>query len=247
MMEHSMVTSMDSNAPTQNLHDYHWTDDQVAVWSHISWSAVSVGVAIALATQLLLSILGAGIGFSVIGHDLATAEQVQRSSLGVGLWWIDSSVLAVYLGAWSASELAPPGTERSGALQGITVWALATVIGVLLAGALASGVSARLYAVGGTTIFSATTFDGSVRDRGAAPGSQRNPDSATANRNGDDPQQVRVAAEAVVKASARTSFMLFVGGLLGVIAAAFGGVHNRATRMTRYTAHFTTRSGTLVR
>ena len=228
------------------LRETHWTDDQVAVWSHISWSAVIVGVAIALATQLLLSILGAGIGFTVIGHDVANAEQMTRSSLAVGLWWIVTSVIAIYVGAWSASELAPPGTERSGALQGLVVWALATVLGMLLAGALISGVAARVYAVTGTPTLAFNSFGSSASVSGGSTVSERNTGNANQPPRGDNAQQERLRVEMAAKASARASFMLFVGGLLGAIAAAFGGVHNRKVRIDRYKTHLTPRPRTPV-
>ena len=161
--------NVQSNAlpPVALIHSAHWTDDQLAVWSTLSWRAVFTGVVIALAVQLLLSLLGAGIGFTLVSNtDPATAEHAGRAALGVGLWWIVTSVLAVFIGAWCASELSPPGTERSGALQGVVVWAVSTLAGVLLAGTLASGVAAHAYSLAGVShagIGMGRSFDGLAR------------------------------------------------------------------------------------
>ncbi len=65
----------------------------------ISWSAIFGGVLIAIVTQLVLSLLGLGIGLGTIDP---VEEQNPTAGLGIGcaIWYIISSLASLFVGGW---------------------------------------------------------------------------------------------------------------------------------------------------
>ncbi len=93
----------------------------------ISWSAVFAGVLIAVVSQLLLSLLGLGIGLSTIDP---VEEQNPTAGLGLGtaIWYIVSSLLSLLAGGWVAGRLASAPRLFDGVIHGILTWSLMTLI-----------------------------------------------------------------------------------------------------------------------
>lgn len=93
----------------------------------ISWSAVFAGVLVAIVTQILLTLLGLGIGLGTIDP---VEERNPMAGLGVGsaIWYIVSSLLSLFIGGWVAGRLA--GTPRSfdGMIHGVLTWCLVTLL-----------------------------------------------------------------------------------------------------------------------
>ena len=110
--------------------------------SRISWGAVLAGAVVALATTLLLSLIGAAFGGGSYTTD---------SGFGPGLWEIISLALGLAFGGYVASRLSGTHSHLDGELHGVTVWALATLIGaVLLAQALSNVIGAVVIPVVGS-------------------------------------------------------------------------------------------------
>ena len=93
----------------------------------ISWSAVFAGVLIAIVTQIALSLLGIGIGLSTID---VMEESNPTAGLGVGtaIWYIVSSLLALFTGGWVAGRLASTPRTFDGIIHGVLTWCLATIV-----------------------------------------------------------------------------------------------------------------------
>ena len=69
----------------------------------ISWPAVFAGVLIAVVIQIALSLLGIGIGLSTV--DPKTEENpVQGLGVGAGIWYVISSLIALFAGGWVAGR-----------------------------------------------------------------------------------------------------------------------------------------------
>ena len=114
----------------------------------ISWGAVLAGVIIILAVQLLLSMLGVGIGASTLDP---TGDVPSGSSLGIGagLWWAISALIAVFAGSCVASRLAGSPDRTDGMLHGLVTWGLSTlVVFWILTTALSSLVGGAFNVVG---------------------------------------------------------------------------------------------------
>lgn len=94
----------------------------------ISWSAVFAGVIISTVIYLLLAILGTAIGATTIDP---MKEQNPMDGLGTGaaIWTGLSMLISVAAGAFITGRLA----QREGALHGLLMWAVNTLICLWLA------------------------------------------------------------------------------------------------------------------
>jgi hypothetical protein len=75
------------------------------VAKRISWAAVIAGVIMALALQLVLSMIGAGFGFSAIDPLQGETPSAMTFSIAAGIWMVVSSIFALFTGGWLASQL----------------------------------------------------------------------------------------------------------------------------------------------
>jgi len=175
--------------------------------TNISWGGVFAGVAIALSLHLLLNLLGLAIGAGVIDpaqNDTPTAASLSTGSV---IWMIVSGIIAAFVGAYVASRMSGRVVRSTGALHGLTTWAVTTLVvfymlttsvGALVGGAF-SGVTS-VFSGAGSTIATATTA--------AAPSlaNASNPVATIEQRireasGGNDPQALRDAAVTAVRAA----------------------------------------------
>ncbi|QKZ14029.1 YrzE family protein [Spirosoma sp. KUDC1026] len=93
----------------------------------ISWSAVFAGVLVAIVSQMLLTLLGLGIGLSTIDP---VTEKNPAAGLGAGsaIWYIISSLLSLFIGGWIAGRLASAPRLFDGIIHGVLTWCLATLL-----------------------------------------------------------------------------------------------------------------------
>lgn len=98
-----------------------------ALLKRISWSAVFAGVLVAIVTQMLLTLLGLGIGFGTID---AVDEQNPTAGLGIGsaIWYIVTSLLSLFLGGWVAGRMASTPRLFDGIIHGVLTWCLVTLL-----------------------------------------------------------------------------------------------------------------------
>ena len=120
----------------------------------VSWGAVFAGVMIVLAIQLLLSMLGLGIGLGTIDPTAGSTPNASSLGIGAAAWWGLSYLIALFAGGYVAARLAPSRLGFDGALHGAVTWAftllvtfylLTTAVGSVIGGAF-SAVSATLSA-----------------------------------------------------------------------------------------------------
>ncbi|MEW5706461.1 MAG: hypothetical protein AB1743_06650 [Actinomycetota bacterium] len=100
-----------------------------AWYSRISWGAVFAGVLIAIAAELLLSAIGILIGFGTA--NVTSVAALRNVTVAVGIWTSISAIIALYIGGLVASRLGVVQFTSDGIWHGITVWAVALVLGVL--------------------------------------------------------------------------------------------------------------------
>ena len=181
-----------------------------AVWpeavTRISWGGVFAGVAVALTLHLLLNLLGVAIGAGVI--DPAHNDTPSATSLSTGsvIWIIASGIISSFVGGYVASRLSGRSVRSTGALHGLTTWAVTTLIvfymlttsvGALIGGAF-TGVTSVFSGAGSTIATAATT---------AAPALANTTDPLAGVEQrireasgGNDPQALRDAAISAVRA-----------------------------------------------
>jgi hypothetical protein len=135
-----------------------------AAYNKISWGAVFAGVAVSMVLQLLLNLLGAGLGAAVI--DPASSDNPSATTLSVstGVWFVLSGLIAAFVGGYVASRVSGRPSRSTGGFHGLTSWAVTTLVIVYLlttsVGALVGGVFSGLGGIvssAGSTVATAAT------------------------------------------------------------------------------------------
>jgi hypothetical protein len=118
---------------------------------HMSWGAVFAGTVIAVVVQVVLSLIGTGIGMSTI-DPLRYNDTPDASTFGMGvaIWWAVSSMVALFAGGWVAGHLAGFHKKSDGPLHGLLAWALATILMAYLLGSAIGSVASGAASVVGT-------------------------------------------------------------------------------------------------
>ncbi len=122
----------------------------------MSWGAALAGAAIALGLQLLLSLLGVGIGLSTV--DPAAGDTPGATTFGVatGIYYAIVTLLSLFVGGWVAGHLAGMPRRIDGLLHGVVTWSVAillllyvvtTTVGAVVSGTLGA-LSSTLQAAG---------------------------------------------------------------------------------------------------
>jgi hypothetical protein len=94
----------------------------------ISWAAIFGGVILVVAVQLLLSLLGAGVGLGTVNTNAGSTPDAGTLGIGAGLWWIISSCVAIGVGGFVAAWLAGVEIRFDGVLHGLVTWGIATLL-----------------------------------------------------------------------------------------------------------------------
>jgi len=120
-----------NNGSVDTVHDVHGG----LPLKRISWSAVFAGVIAALIIHILLGILGTAIGATTIDPQ---QEQNPLQHLGTGalIWTGVSMLIAMGVGSYVAGRLA----QREGAMHGLLMFGVSTILTLWLAITLATGV-----------------------------------------------------------------------------------------------------------
>lgn len=185
-------------------------DWRTVLINRISWGAVLAGVALALATQLVLNLLGLGIGASSFDPASSANPSVATFSIGAGIWWLLSGIISALVGGYAAGRLAGQAKESTGGWHGLTAWALATLlmfamltttIGAILGGAfwtlanLAGGAAQTVGTTAQTAVLA--TAPGVYRAADPLASIERAVREAS---GGSDPAALRDAAVSAVRA-----------------------------------------------
>ena len=73
-------------------------EDGPHIHRRISWAAIFGGVILVVAVQLLLGVLGAGIGLGSVNTNGGTTPDASSFGIGAGAWWLVSSIIALGFG-----------------------------------------------------------------------------------------------------------------------------------------------------
>jgi hypothetical protein len=97
---------------------------------HLSWGAIFAGTVVALAAWALLYAFGLAVGLTAI--DPQSPSSLRASGVFTGIWSLVIPIVALFIGGAVASRGADVVTTLGGALHGLAVWGLVTVIGAWL-------------------------------------------------------------------------------------------------------------------
>ena len=201
-----MAGSSYSNADAPHLSAVTPSEDaRTILINNVSWGAVLAGVATALIAQLVLNMIGIGIGASTLNPATGDNPTAGSFSVGAGIWWALSGILAAFIGGYVASRLSGRPKESTGAWHGLTTWAvtnlvifylLSTAVGGLVGGAF-NTVSGALGGLGRTAMSAAQTAApalANVSDPFASI------DQSVRSSTGNDPAALRDAASTAMRA-----------------------------------------------
>lgn len=106
----------------------------------LDWRSIFAGALVAIAFGFVLNVLGLAIGAAAFNPFDINAQD-ESISIGGGLYVIFAQFFAFQLGAYVATRGAMYPDHVGGALTGVTVWALAIFVAIVLAAWTAAGAS----------------------------------------------------------------------------------------------------------
>jgi uncharacterized protein YjbJ (UPF0337 family) len=166
-------------------------DTRAVVLNQVSWGAIFAGAVTALVTQVILNLLGVSLGLASVGTNAADNPAASTVSIGAGLWFVISGIVASVVGGAIAGRLSGKPLPGAAALHGLVAWAVTTLVVIYLLASAASGL------VGGAL----STVSGAIGSLSKIS----NPlegieDKVRQQAAGQDPQAARDAAVAAVRA-----------------------------------------------
>jgi hypothetical protein len=185
-------------------------DARTIMINKVSWGAVLAGVVVALVTQLILNMLGIGLGAATLDPGTGDNPSASSFSIGAGLWFALSGILAAFAGGYASGRLAGKPKESTAGWHGITTWALTTLVIFYLLTSTVGGILGGAYrtltsALGGVASTVGSTAQTAAQV--AAPNLSRVTDpfssieqSLRGATGGNDPAALRDAAVAAVRA-----------------------------------------------
>jgi hypothetical protein len=137
----------------------------------ISWAAIVGGVVLAVVLQLLLSLLGAGVGLGTVNVNDSGTPMASTLGISAGVWWLLSSCIAIGVGGFVAAWFAGVEIRFDGVLHGLVTWGIATLLTFwLLSSAIGSVVGGGFSALGSATSATGNTVADAAKPLAQAAG-----------------------------------------------------------------------------
>jgi hypothetical protein len=186
-------------------------DIRTIMLNQVAWGAVFAGAVIGLVMQIILNMVGLGVGLSTVDIAQGDAPSVGSMSVGTGVWFVISGILAAALGGYIAGRLSGKASQSTTAYHGLISWAVSTLTVVYLLSSAASGM------IGGAVSTASSALSGAGKALGgtvqtavqtAAPSLNNVADPMGAIESkvrsasgGQDPAALREAAMTAVRAA----------------------------------------------
>jgi hypothetical protein len=103
-------------------------DARTVLLNRISWGAVLAGVVVGLVVQLILNMIGVGIGAATFHPMTGDNPEASTFSIVAAVWWTVSGIIAAFAGGLAAGRLAGKPKESTAGWHGLTAWALTTLV-----------------------------------------------------------------------------------------------------------------------
>ncbi|MBE7220457.1 MAG: PhnA-like protein [Caulobacteraceae bacterium] len=185
-------------------------DTRAVLLNEVSWGAIFAGAATALVTQVIVNLVGVGVGLASVGTTAADNPSASTVSMGAGIWFVASGLVASLAGGLIAGRLSGKPLPGVAALHGLVSWAVTTLVVLYLLTSAASGlVGGTLSTVSGALGGAGNLLGGTIQTaaQAAAPSLSKisNPlegieDKVRQQSAGQDPQAAKDAAVAAVRA-----------------------------------------------
>lgn len=196
---------------------------------HVSWRAIFAGIAVALAVEVLLTLLGFAVGLTAFEP---TRGALRGISWGLGLWLILTAIASVFAGAYFGARIAGDPWRGDGVAHGLMVWAGFLLISLWLVGAGAgkwmSGAAGMPISLGSADSDNAVSM---LIDMGYSPSEARQiveqtmPSGRSSGPGTSDPRaDAAGTAKKAATAGAVGTWVAFGVALLSLIGGALGGM-----------------------
>lgn len=172
----------------------------------VSWGAIFAGAVSAVALTALLGLLGLGIGFGSL--DPAEGDTLQGVPKNTLLWWAVISIIATGIGGFVAGRLAGIPRSLTGALHGLAVWSVATLLTLWLAttavGTILGAATSVVTTTARVTSSAVTTAGGAVVDAGGAVAPSGSEVESALREQGVTQQRIQREAEEILRSAGVT-------------------------------------------
>jgi hypothetical protein len=185
-------------------------DTRAVLLHQVSWGAIFAGATTALVTQVVLNLIGVGVGLSAVGPHAADNPAASTVSMGAGVWFVGSGIVASLAGGAIAGRLSGKTLPGTASLHGLVSWAVTTLVVLyLLTSAVGGLVGGAFSGVTSTLGGAGSLIGGTVQTaaQAAAPSLSKltNPldgieSSVRQQAAGQDPQAAKDAAVAAIRA-----------------------------------------------
>ncbi|TXN81114.1 PhnA-like protein [Methylobacterium sp. WL8] len=185
-------------------------DTRTVLLNQVSWGAIFAGAVTALVTQVVLNMVGVGVGLSSVGGPAADNPTASTLSMGAGIWFVVSGIVAALAGGFLAGRLSGKPIAGAAGLHGLVSWAVTTLVVLYLLTSTAGGLIGGAFSGVTSTLGGAGSLvGGTVKTaaQAAAPSLAQisNPldgieKSVRQQANGQDPQALRDAAASAIRA-----------------------------------------------
>lgn len=196
--------------------------------SRVSWGAIWAGVFVAMFFQLMLGLLGLAIGLTAV--DITQRASTTGIGIGAGVWLLLSTLISVFVGAFTAGRLAGLSAKYDGLLHGVVTLAFLVILSLFLG---TSGLSSALSGAFSIALNASRT----PQVQQVLPSGTNIQQQAT-SQNITPAERQRLAEQARDVAT-RTAWWTFVTSFLSLIASMLGGylgMQSRVKQIIRETA-----------
>ncbi|MEY9728233.1 PhnA-like protein [Bradyrhizobium yuanmingense] len=178
--------------------------------NQVAWGAVFAGAAIALVMQMILNMIGLGVGLSTVDVGEGNTPSATSMSVGAGIWFVLSGIVAAALGGYIAGRLSGKASASTTAYHGLMSWAVSTLAVIYLLSSAASGLAGGALSTASSALGGAgKALGGSIQTavQTAAPTLNNVSDPMAAieskvrGASGQDPAALRDAAATAVRAA----------------------------------------------
>ncbi|MCJ2058653.1 PhnA-like protein [Methylobacterium sp. J-048] len=188
----------------------HTSDARTVLLHQVSWGAIFAGATTALVAQVILNMLGVGIGLSSVGMNAADNPAASTLSMSAGIWFVASGIVASLIGGFLAGRLSGKPVGGAAGLHGLVSWSVTTLVVLYLLTSAVGGIVGGAFNGVATTLGGAGNLVGGTVQtaaQAAAPSLSKitNPldgieSTVRQQASGQDPQAARDAAVAAVRA-----------------------------------------------
>ena len=125
--------------------------------ARISWGAIFAGVVLAIAVQLVLGILGTGIGLTLVDPVEGTTPGAAGFGIGAGLYWLITTIVALGVGGYAAARVAGAHDRFDGLVHGLVVWGVTLILTLYLLTSAVGGIIGGAFRTVGSVASAAGT------------------------------------------------------------------------------------------